>query len=285
MTTPACCPEGSLPPVTFDTGQSIGTTQEIEKSYDQDSMKIYVTPPNSLRQSKRIVVVFSDVYGYSSGLHFQFADALAKKLGTDTTVVIPDLFRGSPCMQPWSIFGETVGGALGFPAMLFRAKFWYHSNYVYDSTTKLILPWLKNQSSSTCNDIEFSCVGFCFGGWVIGKTIGLGVPWKCGVGMHPAFNLEKVHGGTEHSLAEGVGAVPYFLMPAGNDSKEVKVGGAATNIMAEARAVEESDVSLTFPKMLHGWVTRGNPKDVNIKNAQTRALNKTVEFINTYHKV
>ena len=288
-TVPSCCPSDSLGPAKFDAGPSVGVIREMEASGNQAKMNIYITPPGSLSQSisksksksksKRVVVVFSDVYGYSSGLHFQFADALAKRIGG--SVVVPDLFRGSPCMQPWSLFGAKVGGALGFPAMLFRAKFWYHPMYVNTAITDFILPWLRRVSS--IKNVEFSCVGFCFGGWVIGKTMGHGVPWKCGVGIHPAFNLEQIHGGTESSLAKGVLSIPYFLMPAGNDSKQIKVGGTVTAILAKARNVKESQVSLEFPEMSHGWVPRGNPEDDNIRNAQNKALEKTAEFILKHH--
>mmetsp|Transcript_29661 Transcript_29661/g.30148 ORF Transcript_29661/g.30148 Transcript_29661/m.30148 type:complete len:119 (+) Transcript_29661:130-486(+) len=112
--------------------------------------------------------------------------------------------------------------------------------------------------------------------------------WKCGVGMHPSFNLEQIHGGTELSLAKEIGSFPYFLMPAGNDSSAMKVGGECVIVMASSRGndVDETDVSLEFPNMAHGWNTRGDPtSDDNIKDAQQLALKKCVEFIENHHPI
>ena len=92
--------------------------------------------------------MFSDVFGFDSARHFEFADQLAQGLGVeDTAVVIPDVFRGSPCMQPFSFL------PLGFtaPGMIWRAKFRYHKRYMNGIVKNLIMPWLKTATSLTIN--------------------------------------------------------------------------------------------------------------------------------------
>ena len=277
-----CCPEGSIGAAQFtDNTEPNGTIETMEKNTIEQAMKMYITGV-PLSQTKRIVIVFSDVYGYDSGRHFQFADELSNKLSS-TTVVVPDIFRGSPCMQPWTMFGEKLGSLLGAPAMLYRAKYWYNTFYIMSALTNLIHPWLIEKSNS---NVKISSVGFCFGGWVIAKSISQGFQMECAVSCHPAFNLEQIHGNSEDSLAEGVGATPYFLMPAGNDSEKIKVGGSALAIMARNRNVkDENRISCEFKDMKHGWVTRGDPADTSIATAQNKAMKKCVAFIKQYHSI
>ena len=61
--------------------------------------------------------------------------------------------------------------------------------------------------------------------WGIGQCLALpSSPFTCGVGIHPAWTLEKLHGRTDVALAEAIGAALVLLMPAGNDSPSIKPG-------------------------------------------------------------
>ena len=69
-------------------------------------------------------------------------------------------------------------------------------------------------------------------------------------------------------------------MPADNDSDSVKPGGESTRILEQARVVPDFAVSVPFPDMKHGWVTRGDDtKDGNIARDQADALRRCAEFI------
>ena len=60
----------------------------------------------------------------------------------------------------------------------------------------------------------------------------------------------------------------------------MKPGGDAVRAMAEARSVPEKDVSVPFPEMVHGWVTRGDDtKDAAVARDQAEALRLCAEFI------
>ena len=341
-------------------GQRRQLLQELDPSAVESSSSSSSSSFSSLfeynNNVKRIIVVFSDVYGYSSGRHFQFADDLAKDLNnssknrnnddsenddttsttTTTIVVVPDLFRGDPPMKPLSLWpfsflsSSSLGGTLSYTRMIYKCKFVFNEKYVVSTTNDFIIPYILNQTNKTKNVVSFSAVGFCFGTWVVAKTAAAAAAaavmkedndedeekkqqqqlWKCGVGMHPAFTLEQIHGGSEISLAKQIpGSFPYLLMPAGNDSDAIKIainvdvgegeggvdgggGEKETNdvncvqIMAKARNVSQQEVSMEFPTMKHGWMTRGDPlADEDIHKAQILALQKCVEFLEKHHPV
>jgi hypothetical protein len=45
----------------------------------------------------------------------------------------------------------------------------------------------------------------------------------------------------------------------------------------------ETELSVEFPAMLHGWVVRGDPNMEDVRREQERALKLTVKFIETHH--
>lgn len=104
--------------------------------------------------------------------------------------------------------------------------------------------------------------------------------FQCGVGIHPAFIPEKIHGGysAELELASKMDR-PCLLLPASNDNA-VKVNSPIVKCMARARGdVPENEISVEFPTMKHGWVSRGDARDSEIAQQQERALQMTTDFI------
>ena len=72
---------------------------------------------------------------------------------------------------------------------------------------------------------------------------------KCGVGVHPGFKVEGVHGGSEDDLVKKIGTKPILLLPAGNDPKSDKVGGKHVKALADARDISEETISIEFPDL------------------------------------
>lgn len=250
------------------------------------SMPCYITgAPLNSSSLKRIVLVFTDVFGCEAGNHKLFADTLASRLGggpnDSAAVLIPDLFRGNPIAQPISFLPDVLGILVTLPAFLYRLKFSHRPDYVERDLTQLILPWIQGQVvGSNLTDIGVACVGFCFGGWVAARSLALDeLPIKCGVGVHPSFNVECVHFGYEDDVVKRTGTKPILLLPAGNDPRRIKVGGRHTKALAEARNVSEGTISVEFPYMKHGWVSRGDGTDQAISNCQEEAMDMVVKFM------
>lgn len=253
-------------------------------------MSCYVTGAAlASKDLKRVVFVFSDVYGYDTGNHILFADVLADRLdATKTAVLMPDLFRGNPIAQPLfpSFLPDSLGMLATLPAFLYRIRFNHPPIKVERDLTEQILPWLRKQVPNLAQ-IGTSCLGFCFGGWVVARSLALEeLNLKCGVGVHPSFIVEsKVHRGDEAELVMRIGRKPVLLLPAGNDSKEIKVGGQHTKALAKARNVPEDAIALESPgmKMKHGWVSRGDGTDPTVSKCQEDAMVAIVNFLEQNH--
>ena len=75
-------------------------------------------------------------------------------------------------MQPWfpeylpTWFGTSLLGAI---PMLYRLKFSFDEDQIVERELKgTVLPWIDRLATSKP---ELSCVGFCFGGWVVGRAL------------------------------------------------------------------------------------------------------------------
>ena len=135
-------------------------------------------------------------------------------------------------MQPWECLPDTASQPLGALPMLYRLWARYIPGPTVErDVARLIVPWLQSLGIR-----HLACVGFCFGGWMVGRSLALPhTPFSCGVGIHPSWNIEQLHGSTEAQLAEAVSSTPCLLLPAGNDRAAVKPGGVVVSILASAR--------------------------------------------------
>jgi len=252
-------------------------------------MQCYITGASLTSPDlKRIVLVFTDVFGYEAGNHRLFSDVLAKRLGGPTAgttaVLVPDLFRGNPICQPLPFLPDALGLMATLPAFLYRMRFNHPPQVVERDLTELILPWIQSQVPNVA-ELGISCVGFCFGGWIVARSLALdNFPMKCGVGVHPSFMVESaVHWGNESDLVAKIGPKPILLLPAGNDSNKIKVGGSHTKALAEMRNVPETIISMEFPNMKHGWVSRGDGTDAAVAECQEEAMEAVSKFLEQNH--
>jgi dienelactone hydrolase len=113
-----CCPPGGLgrtelcdrtpqgrlitwSPLKVADGSEAGSSnlQNRMTNHPRKEVSCYHVGPET--NPRRVVVVFTDVFGLDSGNHKAFCDVLQKKLGDDTAVYCPDLFRGNPLMHDY----------------------------------------------------------------------------------------------------------------------------------------------------------------------------------------
>lgn len=283
MKNTACCPDSAIG-VASRHPEGTGQWTVIEGSNGLESMDIYVAGADIAKAGK-LILLFTDVFGVRLGNHQEFADTLAQKLSDQNAcVVVPDLFRKNPALQPW--FAGNVGVLLGVPAMVYRLKRLYHvQNTVDKDIMQLVLPFLESKRPALPKE-GISLVGFCYGGYLVPKIIEK-VPTmvKCSVVFHPAWTIESdLYGGTVESLATACGSSPIMMMPAGDDSSKIKPGSEALSILSAAQnGKPEDEISIVFTDMVHGFVSRDDLTLKNQKSEQERAMDLCFKFIQKHY--
>ena len=277
----SCCPPGALGPAPLNTLEPKGKIEilspKVEGSSRQE-LPCYQVGANA--NPKRIVVVFTDVFGIDSGNHKVFCDVLQECLGDETQVWMPDLFRGSPAIRDLGV--DAITFALGIPLLLLKVNTWLTAPKIEADLLEILDPHLKETG---CHNVGVA--GFCFGGWVIGRALGLeNAIFGCGVGMHPSWQPEGIVGGgtSETLLAERTKNKPILLLPAKEDNG-LKPNSPIVQQLAKRRAVTPDSLSIEFPNMSHGWVVRGDSSIPDIKEAQDKALDLAVGFFQKHLKV
>ena len=119
-------------------------------------------------------------------------------------------------------------------------------------------------------------IGFCWGAMPVAMMLQsdaaskLPCPVTCAIAFHPALH------GDFGALLDTV-TVPYLLAPAGNDPPNVQPGGECDRSLS-ARFSQQPPCMAAFPKMLHGWMTRGPLTDPEIAAAYDEGLKLAVDF-------
>jgi len=234
---------------------------------------------------KRVILVFTDVFGIDSGNQKVFCDLLQEAMGDDTHVWMPDLFRGKPMMRDLRWNWLTFSALTVFPQLIAK-RFSMSTDTFEKDFTQLIEPKVKKDTG--CQSIGI--VGFCFGGWLSARFLALDTAFcSCAVQIHPAWGPEALYATqkikTEMALAERIpNNKPLLLLPSKND-KELKPDSDIVKFLAERRSMTPDELSIEFPDMVHGFVARGDSSDPKIKEAQEKVLSLTFEFLDTHLEV
>lgn len=247
----SCCPPGSIGAPPQFTEDPKGTFVTLGST---NTPCYYAAPP---AESSFGILMYPDVWGFQSR-STRIADWLSQE--GNFHVLLCDCFHGEtkadhPDLAKW------LGG---FP---------YDEKVGKDTQTAV--EFLNNEKKVT----EIGVMGFCWGAWAIGKSFQAGFPWKVAVAAHPSFNVEKfVHGGDDVALMQGIGC-PTLLMPASNDLPYTKPGSSEFQVLQD-----RGGRSVVFEDMLHGWTTRGDMNDPNVKRDVEAALMEALQFFKSHLK-
>lgn len=134
----------------------------------------------------------------------------------------------------------------------------------------------------------FSCVVSFFVG-VVARCLALNngrSMFAAGVGIHPTFQLESLAAGgtTAMELGERTQNKPILFLPAKEDDG-LKASSPVVQTMAKRRGVTAEHISVEFPTMPHGFVSRGRFMGPEYRIAQDRAIQLTVDFMEKHLKV
>ena len=281
----ACCPPGALGAGAANPSEPAGKTvvlSPLAQTSSRAEMPCYQVGP---AKPKKIICVFTDVFGPEAGNHKFFCDRLQGILGEDTAVWMPDLFRGTPIMRgyftgkmPWDIFPMM----LGIPYLIWSIKTRITAPGVDQDLLEIVQAHAKETG---CTYV--GCVGFCFGGWTVARALGLeGGIFSAGVGVHPSFSIEgmiKGGSGSVETLIQQTSNKPILLLPAKQD-KEAKPDSDLVAQLAKRRATVPSEISFEFPTMTHGFVARGDSTDPAVKAEQDKATDMVASFFKKHFK-
>ena len=148
------------------------------------------------------------------------------------------------------------------------------SKYPYDKISKEIGAAIDFLVSKSVAKGSIAALGFCWGGWAIAKSASEGVSWKCAVSPHPGTTVESlIWKNDEEAMLEKC-PMPFLLMPAGDDPDLLKPGSSVVDMLEE-----KGGKSVPFPRMKHGWVSRGDLSKDEVKEDAEKALQLATDFI------
>ncbi|KAL3925572.1 MAG: hypothetical protein SGILL_000323 [Bacillariaceae sp.] len=277
---PVCCPPGSLgaAPLNQLTPKGKIITWHPSTSPDSEGSQ---RPELSCYQvgsdhPKHVVVVFTDVYGLDQGNHKAFCDVIQERMGDDTTVFCPDLFRGLPLTRNW--FGGSsdfinctlMGGSF---TILWGLRTRCSATNIDKDLAEIVEPNVKRTG---CEMVGVA--GFCFGGWVVGRALEHPF-YAAGVGIHPSSKPESFAKGGSSPMewAERTGNKPILWLPAKEDD-DLKPSSPLVQAMAKRRDKTPEQISIPFEDLSHGFVARGEFMGTEYKEGQEKAIDLTVSF-------
>jgi hypothetical protein len=109
--------------------------------------------------------------------------------------------------------------------------------------------------------------------------------FAAGVGIHPSIQPEQVAAGgtTPTKLMERTQNKPILFLPAKED--DLKTSSPIIQRLAKRRALRVNDISVEFPTVSHGFVSRGPFLVGEYKEAQEKAIQVTVTFLEQHLEV
>ena len=244
---------------------------------DKD-LEVYITNPVDTNTvvEKKAIMVFTDVYGLQNRL-FAICDKLANDLSL--YVVAIDCFRGETMDDHPADFLDWVKK---HPYDIDAQK---ATNDIHPvkNDVEWCFEYLSQQFGIDKSNV--GAIGFCWGVWAMTKAISSGVPFKCGLGFHPSIKLEDMHGGDQVSMARIASQkAPLFYCVSGNDPDNIKPGGEVAQIISLSKhnteeLKKQQPQCVDFPGTIHGWVSRGDTSDENVKRDAEKALTLGKDFL------
>jgi len=252
-----------------------GTVESVAVE-GQDDLPLYVVEPSDTTP-KGIVLVVPDIYSVrylnpevrSGDRIGSICDALADE---GYLVGLAGIFRDKPF--DIAVSGPEDGELCKFDCFAADGGVDWFKLQTYE----VVGPSLKAASAflkEKCPEGKLLSAGFCFGTWALCKASSTGDVALDGiVACHPTTVLENaVFGRDEDAMMKAIKCETIFLW-AGNDHPSYTEGGS-NQVAVEATGGKVYE----FPEQLHGWVSRGDVADTQVKEGVEKALTITKDFL------
>eukprot|EP01123_Difflugia_compressa_P003182 TRINITY_DN14063_c0_g1_i1.p1 TRINITY_DN14063_c0_g1~~TRINITY_DN14063_c0_g1_i1.p1 ORF type:complete len:261 (-),score=41.81 TRINITY_DN14063_c0_g1_i1:15-761(-) len=242
--THSCCPPGSAPPLVSD-----------HKPHGKHIILGSDLNTYHVGSGERAVIVCYEVFGMDCGRLRLICDQLAHE---GFNVVMPDFYRNNVFDGDW--------GKL--PNWLNETPW----SKVSADLEERVYPFLQQQGVK-----KIGILGFCWGNWVVFHASATG-RISAGASAHPSSikiseTLQEDYIGLLNQIK-----VPQLVLSAGNDSADLKDGGVYAEILKKIPGTQTDDYS----NQTHGWVTRGDLNNEEIKQGVLKATNQIIQFFKKY---
>ncbi|CAD7958258.1 unnamed protein product [Amoebophrya sp. A25] len=249
----SCCPPGSWPLLVADKDYE---PKGLLSVIDQD-IPIYVSGDAATGKG---VIVLPEIFGFEGRLK-NICDTIAEN---GYFVVMPDCHRG-----------DSAKGKENIPA-------WVKECDDKNPVTKDLAKVVSYFESKGVPATSLSAIGHCWGTWAWVQGVAEGdLKLRCGLGPHPSIKLEQFAFGRSQedmckkAVEKAGGALPVLLITAGNDPPNVKAGGELVEILKAE--------TFDFPEQQHGWFSRGDVSNPEVKAAVEKTMTMVVEFLKKHH--
>lgn len=240
MNTTGCCPESRCPALQ----KAIPGSGKVVPVSDFEA---YLSGPPD---SKRVIIVIADIFGFKSGRHFGICDHFAEN---GYHVIMPDLMKGAQVGNDFATFLKR------FPIEDLQQTL----DVVYD---KLIPP--------SCEMVGM--IGFCMGSWIIFHESKRNVleKFSCGVNCHPSVAIEGLFGRDVDALSKSI-KHPMLLIPTKGDHASVQKG----TFLESSPGITIIDCS----HQAHGFVSQGDVEtNEQVCKDVLMVMNRSLEFFAKY---
>ena len=230
--------------------------------------------------NKAILYSF-DIFGFGSGRTFQICDYFASK---GYQVFMPDFFLGKPYPNK-PIEADVVDVIKNFP----------FDSHLLPLFKEKILPFMIKNNVET-----FAVMGTCWGAWNSFKIASLPEckdMVKCGVSIHPSLRIEGMFEGSVEEMVGNLN-IPQLVVPTQNELPRIKPKGELIIIMKEkVGSLKEADITgldknkvdfsskvlvHAFENMIHGYFTRGEMENQDVKVAVEKTCWLVEEFLKVH---
>jgi dienelactone hydrolase len=127
---------------------------------------------------------------------------------------------------------------------------------------------------------EVSALGFCWGAWACMKASADEdhpvATFNKIVAVHPAFGIEGMaFGGDEIPVMKvATKRAAWLMLPSKDEAESCKEGGDITNYI-----IEGGGKTKVFANMNHGWLSRGDCSDAEVRKCCEEALQEIESFL------
>lgn len=217
-------------------------------------LNTYVATPST--KSDRAILIVHDVFGWTFNNTRILADTYAAEL--DATVYLPDFFGGEIIID--SLLDAEKRKSFDLMSFLGR-----NPKELRYPEIQAVLAEIKSAGHT-----KTGAIGFCYGGWAVfqlaaSKASGTGAAVNFIAAAHPSLATP--------AEIEAISVPVLYLAPETDPQFTAEL-----KELAQRELKKKEGEYIFFPKLVHGFAVRGDPKDKVQREGLEKAMRDFVSF-------